>query len=245
MATTVQSALGAALLVSCTICSGAASAASVSYYLNQSNVTGLPDGTNYLKVTLDDNTPSSTPTYDNLITFTVEVLGSLTPDGSNFGIQSFGFNLAGNASLSAGDISGLDSLWSVGFDQNLDGFGLHDVAVSDGGQQRKDPLTFSIDVNGDSFGDYFDSSQPGGQGPSWFSAHVADIRTYTGTDNGDSSGIPCTLPGDGCIELSSAWFGSQGGGGRPPAAIPVPAAVWLFGSGILALTGVARTRKTT
>ena len=31
--------------------------------------------------------------------------------------------------------------------------------------------------------------------------------------------------------------------GGPPAAIPVPAAVWLFGSGLLGLVGVARRRK--
>jgi hypothetical protein len=169
MKITSRSALYGALFATCMICSNAASAAAVSYFINQSNVSGLPDGTNYLTVTLDDNTPS-TSGNNNIITFTVEVLGSLTPGGTNFGIQSFGFNLAGSASLLAEDIGGLDSNWAVSFGQQLDGFGRHDVVVSDGGQQRKDPLVFTIDVDGDSFADYFDSSDPGGQGPSWFSA---------------------------------------------------------------------------
>lgn len=246
MKTNSIAALGGALFLAGAVCSSAVNAASVSYYINQSNVTGLPDGSNYLLVTLDDNAPScseATCTNDNLITFTVDVLGSLTPDGDNFGIQSFGFNLAEGASLTAGDIDGLDTAWLVDFDQQLDGFGTHDVVVSDTGQQRKDPLVFTIDVNGDTFASYFDSSVPGGQGPSWFTAHVADIRTYTGTDNGESDGTPCTLPGTDCIELSSAWFGSVGEGGGPPAAIPIPAAVWLFGSGLIGLAGVARRKK--
>jgi hypothetical protein len=32
-------------------------------------------------------------------------------------------------------------------------------------------------------------------------------------------------------------------GGTQPELIPVPAAVWLFGSGLLGLVGVARRRK--
>lgn len=240
-------------------------AASVSYYLNQSNVTGLPDGTNYLQVTLDDNTSGAT---DPLITFTVDVLtlseGGVLEPTTNFGIQSFAFNLFGTASLQASDIIGLPVLWEVDTDTSgdikpgsADGFGVHDVRITDTGRNRVDPLVFSIDVAGDSFSDYFDSSIAGGQGPSWFSAHVAGIRTDTyvetfiptsGDPDPDSESPLCdpsnySRDGYGCIELQSAWFGSQDGGGGPPAAIPVPAAVWLFGSGLLGLVGVARRRR--
>ena len=224
-----KAALGVVVLLVGTVCSGLSNASSVGYYLNQSNVGGLPDGTNYLQVTMDNNTPSSTGN-DALISFTVEVLtyddGGILVPTSNFGIQAFAFNLTDGVSLQEGDIINLPSLWSVstiaGTDdlapKNADGFGKHDVFLSDGGQDRRDPLTFAIDVNGDSFSDYFAPSGGGVRGPSWFSAHVAGIKT-------------------------GAWFGSQDGSDGPPNEIPVPAAVWLFGSGLIGLAGIGRRKK--
>lgn len=256
MTTKTKAALAGALLLAGTVSSSAVNAASVSYYINQSNVSGLADGTNYLLVTMDDNTASPTPAFDNLITFTVEVLttsngGVLVPT-NNFGIQSFAFNLFGTPTPSPGDIISLPSGWSVdiqagGFKRvSADGFGKHDVFIGGGGSDRFDPLSFAIDVDGDSFMNYFAPSDGGGQGLSWFSAHVAGIETNTFTVDGDSAGTSCNPSvDDPCIELPSAWFGSidEGGGGPPQSVVPVPAAVWLFGSGLLGLVGIARPRK--
>jgi len=67
--------------------------------------------------------------------------------------------------------------------------------------------------------------------------------------------VGATVPAGGTngvrITLITGPFGSGGGGGAPKfddasltiQAIPVPAAVWLFGSGLVGLVGVARRRK--
>jgi hypothetical protein len=62
----------------------------------------------------------------------------------------------------------------------------------------------------------------------------------TGTLNGTWD----TNPVFGGKDLSNLTaYAISGDGLEPPAAIPVPAAVWLFGSGLLGLLGVARRRK--
>ena len=68
---------------------GQVSAASVSYYLDQSN--DLADGTNYAKVTISDGVGGD-------IDFTVEIIESAFPQPfSNFGMQAFFFNYDTNA----------------------------------------------------------------------------------------------------------------------------------------------------
>src|SRR5262245_28816258 len=93
----------------------------VSYYLDQSNE--LADGPNYLRVDIEDVGAD--------IRFTVSLLTPLTSiagtgtDGEMFGIQGFGFNIAGNGTLNpATDISGLPTGWSAQLNpnNNLDGF---------------------------------------------------------------------------------------------------------------------------
>jgi hypothetical protein len=54
--------------------------------------------------------------------------------------------------------------------------------------------------------------------------------SYTGEEN-----VSLTSAG-----LNITALGSGGGGGPPP--VPLPAAVWLLGSGLLGLTGVARRK---
>jgi len=58
----------------------------------------------------------------------------------------------------------------------------------------------------------------------------------TPMDNGPFSGFNANF------DITSVTV-TNVGGGNPPA-VPVPAAVWLFGSGLLGLVGVARRRKT-
>ena len=64
----------------------------------------------------------------------------------------------------------------------------------------------------------------------------------TGTGLLDCPGDPEAGKPGGAGECSD-WLGVTADGVSPPAAIPVPAAVWLFGSGLLGLVGVARRRK--
>jgi hypothetical protein len=233
-----------------------ANATSVTYYLDDTNVAqfngGLPDGTNYLTVTIDDEGGSGGIGGDSLIRFTVDVIdGALTPINM-FGIQSFAFNITGDAILLTTDnIIGLPNLWDVSHFNNTtnikatngDGYGKFDVLVSDGGQSRQDPLVFSVDVAGDSIASYFDLSDPTNpqsQPNVAFAAHVTGISTGAYTLDANSANEECDPLTDGstCMELPSAWFGG------PVAAVPVPAAVWLFGSGLLALSGVVRRKKT-
>ena len=75
--------------------------------------------------------------------------------------------------------------------------------------------------------------------------------TYTSTDViagiGTGANTPITAP-DGILGLSMidgafVGFNANFNFTTPSAVVPVPAAVWLFGSGLLGLVGIARRRK--
>ena len=199
-----------------------ASAAMVQYVLDQSNAeTVLPDGVPRVSVTIND------PTNNNSgnIVFTVATLPGAFDEGSNFGIQSFGFNLAAGAPALSASKFILPSGWSVRSARNQDGFGRFDwVLTRSSSGSRLDPLTFQIkNVAGDTVLSYFDlSTGSSGQGNVAFAAHVAGFNSGTGDDEED--------------EITSAYIG----GGTP---VPVPAAAWLLGSGLLGLMGFARRRQ--
>ena len=100
-----------------------ADAATVGYFLDQTDTDdALPDGTNYLRVDIADVGVN--------IKFSVTVLSPLTSiAGSNFGIQSFGFNVVDGApAVTAINITDLPSGWSVS-SGNQDGFGSFDFTV--------------------------------------------------------------------------------------------------------------------
>ena len=190
-------------------------AASVSYYLDQSNEnTFLPDGTNYLKVTISD--------VGDDIAFLVETLPPLSGNaGTNYGIQGFGFNTS--QTLTSSNFLGLPSSgWNVNLGMNLDGFGNFNFVEKGTGDTRVDPLPFSITgIIGDSPTDYVQTSTgTAGQGNVFFAAHVAGFNDVD--------------PGTGVI--TSAYFGGS-------TAVPLPAAAWLFGSGLLGLGALVRRRK--
>jgi hypothetical protein len=199
---------------------GTVQAASVSYYLDQSNLSTGPlvDGTNYLKVTIDDQ---GSP---GLINFTVQTLPALNSiAGSNFGIQTFALNtLIDTSTLPDSAIVNLPSGWSgnvVPPPNTIDGFGMFDISVDNGGSNRLTTLTFSINFAGDTISDYLDlSSGSASQGNVFFAAHVG------GFDDGAGN--------------TSAFFGG-------PTAVPLPAAAWLFGSGLFGLVALARRRRLT
>lgn len=186
-------------------------AATVSYYLDQSNISSLPDGTNYLQVTISDGAAGA-------IDFRVETLAALNAIAANkFGMDQFGFNTS--RLITSSNISGLPGAWSYGGAGNMDGFGGFTVRPDTSGANNRIPvLTFSIvGISGDVITDYImPSSGNAGQGNQFFAAHVAGFNDGYGN--------------------SSAFFG-----GSTP--VPVPAAIWLFGSGLLGLVGLARRKK--
>ncbi len=214
-------ALVTSALVAMTIASaGTANAASVTYHLDQSNI--LADGIAYLKVTISD---SMVNTGD--IDFKVETTSAFTA-GTNFGIQTFGFNPS--VEISKYNIRNLDtSKWTFG-DGTLGGFGEFEATENGKGNFRQNPLTFSIHVDGDNINSYANGSEDRagnwvGAGKPYFAAHVAGFTSNVY----DSSGM-----------ITSGWF--AGNTTVPPSHVPVPAAAWLLGSGLIGLVGVARRK---
>jgi hypothetical protein len=86
-----------------------ANAASMSYFLDQSNA--LPDGVNYLTVTIDDESDPGD------INFSVVVNTSEFTPGSNFGMQTFSFNFDNSLSVTSSSIVDIDpSSWNISED---------------------------------------------------------------------------------------------------------------------------------
>lgn len=200
-----------------------ANAASVTYLLDQSNIAPLPDGNSYLTVTIDDEGGIGAA-GDSIITFTVQtVSGAFTPIPGAFGIQSFGFADIGG--FITGDSPSSQWILPTGWSGNLpppqnneDGFGRFDLSVSTAGAaDRQDPLVFSLDVLGDSIANYVElSTNSTGEGNVFFAAHVAGFETSDPL-------------------VTSGFFG-----GSTP--VPLPAAAWLFGSGLVGVFGIGRRR---
>jgi hypothetical protein len=244
----------ATVLASGILGAGSLQAASVSYDLTLTNGgTYIPDGTPYARVTIDNEGDTG------LINFTVSLLDSVltTNKGTNFGLQSFGFNVVTPGAaigLSAIDIINLPNAdWTADVSLNppvsggiaQDGFGKFDAVVSDGGQSRVDPtLTFSIDLGGnqtltDSIFDYITGSSNG----VYFAAHITgftDLNPLDPVDPIDSTGS-CTVDSQGnysagCNILTGVYVGGS-------TVVPVPPAIWLLGSGLIGLIGIGRRKK--
>lgn len=186
-----------------------AQAASVSYYLDQSN--DLPDGTNYLQVTIADGVGGD-------IDFSVQVLtGAFPAPLSNFGMQSFYFNYNMSLTVDETSIVNIDpSSWDINEDRNAGGgFGKFDFQAKGDGSNRTETLTFSISgVAGDTIYDYaLGNADDTGE---FFAAHVAG---YDDWQTGNTSG---------------KFAGST--------VVPLPAAVWLFGSALAGLGWIRRRR---
>jgi hypothetical protein len=129
---------------------------------------GLPLGTVYATVEWD--------VVGTTATFTIDVNNDVLTGGPNFGIQDFYFN-TNITTLGTGDFK-LPSGWGVSFIQQADGFGSFDVNTGDapaGGQNRYDPVTFTITDDGISSIDqfFFLSELPAGHGQGHFGAHIA------------------------------------------------------------------------
>lgn len=190
----------------------------VSYFLDQSNEDiALSDGTNYLRVDIEDVADD--------IRFTVNVLDALLLiAGPNFGIQSFGFNFDPAAlGVLPTNISSLPTGWTAGDDENQDGFGEFDLAVSGTGSTRQSPTLqfFITGIAGDTPESYAAaSSDMAGQGNVFFAAHVADYSEIFS----DATGV------------DSAFFGGS-------TLVPLPGALPLLLTGLAGLVLVARRRR--
>ena len=197
------------------------SAATISYYLDQSN--DLLDGVNYAQVTISD---SATTIGD--IDFSVELLTSaFTVSGSNFGLQSFSFNYDPALSIDISNVISINPnvisisplIWSVSENANAGGgFGKFGFQLSGTGNSRTELLSFSISgVTGDTINSYATGSDLKPASTEYFAAHIAGFATTDG--------------------VTSAQFA----GSTPE--VPLPAASYLFASGLFGLVVAARRRN--
>lgn len=239
---------------------GSVQASSVSYNLtlssdDLSHISGtgtptgnIPSGATYATVTIDDE--GANP---DLINFTVELSGYWSgKEDSGFGIASFGFNVTDpeeDNGLVSSDIISLPSVeWvaevdytgppgPVGLAQN--GWGKFDAAVSsDGAASRVTTLSFSIDnaASVDDIADYISGSIAGANGSHFFAVHIVGFTDQNPLDPvGSCIDAPIDANNPDCNALTSMWAAGS-------TVVPVPAAVWLFGSG-LGLLGWMRRKS--
>lgn len=172
----------------------------------------LLDDVNYAQVTISDSSTIGD------IDFNVEILDSaFTVSGSNFGMQNFSFNYDPTLSIDTSNIDTLLSTWSTSEGANAGGgFSKFGFQLSGKGNSRTELLNFTITgVDGDTIESYAMGSNLKPAATEFFAAHIAGFDATNG--------------------VTSAQFAGS-------LAIPVPAAVWLFGSGLMVLAGVSRRK---
>ena len=185
----------------------------ISFYLDQSNA--LLDGVNYAQVTISDSTDTAGD-----IDFLIELLDpAFMVSGSNFGMQNFSFNFDDALMLEAQNIINLSSSdWKISEGKNAGGgFGKYDIQLSGKGKSRTEDLSFTITgVDGDTIYSYAMGSYLNPEADEYFATHIAGFDYMDG--------------------VTSAKFAGS-------SVVPVPASVWLFGSGLLGLAGIARRKR--
>ena len=193
------------------------------YYLTESNA--LPDGVIYGTVTLTQGDAYT-------VNFQVDMSTPPLTAGTNFGIQSFGFNTSLLDPVTTGSPSSRtptsyfefagSSDWDFRYNRNSSEFGNFELFYTGPGD-RQDPLLFSLQYNpGDgpmaiSIADFYVANVEGYH----FVAHVADF-TYPNSS------------------VNSAWFADGNGNGNTP--IPEPGTLMLLGAGLVGIAGLGRRR---
>ena len=193
-----------------------ARAASVSFFLDQSNA--LPDGINYLSVMLTENGDGGV----DILVKTLYPLNSIASD--HFGIQKFSFGLSNGVFE---EITDLPDGWKIKHNKRMDGFGRFDFQLQGKGWARRDELSFT--VAGVNLGNF----------DPLFAAHVAGFEWCKADDWRTDDWRRYRCGGKDCT--TSAFF--AGSMSSAPAHVPLPATVWLFGSGLIGLAAVARRKK--
>ncbi len=214
-----QKALAAATLLALS----AGSAQAATYHLNTTNNASLPEAD---FITVDITEINNTGT-DVDVQFEVTVNNdSFLPNanstlGNNFGMDFFYFNY--DTSLSINIPGNFDLInpddWRVreAKRDSVAGFGTFEIEFKGPGSrvEGNNSLIFVISgVTGDSASSYAIGHE--GVGEAYFAAHVGGFNL------------------DGAGEDDSAWVATV---------VPVPAAVWLFGSGLIGLAGIARRKQ--
>ena len=150
----------------------------------------------------------------NILVKTLDPLNRIA--GDRFGIQKFGFGLSNGVFE---EITDLPDGWKVKHNKRMDGFGRFDFQLQGKSWARTDELSFK--VSGVSLGNF----------DPLFAAHVAGLEWC---NIGDERRRLCS--GKDC--LTSAYFT----GSMSTTPVPIPAAVWLFGSSLIGLVAVARRK---
>lgn len=129
-------------------------AASVSFYLNQSN--HLSDDVNYLSVTLTENLTGG-------VDIRAQTLDPLNRSGKDhFGIQKFAFSFTGNTT---GKITGLPDSWREKENRSMGGLGIFDVRLQGKSHALVDVLSFTVnDVDLRNFESLFAAQATGFKG---------------------------------------------------------------------------------
>jgi hypothetical protein len=183
------------------------------------NVYSLTDSNT---ASIPDGAEYATVTLEDLgggsVQFTVDPNDALfTTTGPNFGIATFAFNTTPyNAGLVVGDISltapAGGSVSNFQVNKNADGFGKFSYQFDVA--PNGNPLIFTLPGV---LADYV----PPDEDAYWFAAHIIDLSFGGSTAN-------------------SFWV--QGPGKGEQQEVPLPGAVWLFGSALLGLVALGRRR---
>lgn len=219
----LKSKVAAALLIGLTFATSS-QAASISYYLDQSDK--LADGTNYLQVTISDG-------LNGAVNFTVEVLQPLLDlaAGTGFGIVKFAFNAVPGIPLTTGkvDISTLPKGWAKGPNQKMDGFGKYDMRlrITSAKTPRAPSISFSVvGISFDTIANYVDLALNSTEGPSFFSARVEGLNLPCAERRQSSSRR--SFSNTSVCKPTDAFFGGV-------QAVPAPPALWLLGTAVAGL----------
>lgn len=232
-------------------------ASSVTYVLDQTNVSGFTEPGNFGTVTIEDGVNIFGDS--NAVKFTVDVNNEVLRSRPSspyrnddaLGVQQFGFNLNGITLPSARELNSIrlptifdPRSYSVTLNSRLDGFGTFAVIDRTFGEERVvDPLVFYIvGIEGDSINSYIaPSTGSASQGNALFAAEIVGFQALIDNSGSTYYKKRPTLVDEGYFATSA--------GSQPlpptgdPSAVPLPAAVWMFGAGLMGLLRFTRRRS--